>query len=157
MSIEFMRIKSIKIDILQRLIDKVKYIMQLTELTPEIAHEFIEKIVAAMSEYINGNRYQNIEIYYNDMGIDREPSPEKWKTFQNIYSTGKPVNTLKTAQPQGYAICFASYHYILVLKTYPYGMLHNLRFFLILPTIAAAPLHHNNAWFTDNFVFNHTF
>jgi len=66
-----------KSDSLQRFIDKVQRVTQLTELTPEIVHEFIEKIVVSKPEYRDGKRYQNLEIYYNGMGIVREPTPEE--------------------------------------------------------------------------------
>lgn len=66
-----------KSDSLQRFIDKVKRVTQLTELTPEIVHEFIEKIVISKPEYIDGKRHQSLEICYNGVGIVREPSPEE--------------------------------------------------------------------------------
>lgn len=47
-----------KSDSLQRFTDKVKRITQLTELTPEIVHEFIEKIVISKPKYLDGKRHQ---------------------------------------------------------------------------------------------------
>ena len=36
-------------------------------------HEFIEKIVVSAPEYKDGKRYQEVAIYYNGVGIVREP------------------------------------------------------------------------------------
>ena len=65
-----------KTDSLQRFIDRVKRITQLTELTPEIVHEFIEKIAFSKPEYRSVKRYQSLEIYYNGVGIVRKPTLE---------------------------------------------------------------------------------
>ena len=43
---------------LQRFIDRAKRITQLTKLTPELVHEFIQKIVVSKPEYRDGKRYQ---------------------------------------------------------------------------------------------------
>ena len=48
---------------LQRFIDKAKRVTQLTELTPELVHEFIQKIVVSKPEYRDDKRYQGVEIY----------------------------------------------------------------------------------------------
>lgn len=62
---------------LQRFIEKAKKVTQLTELTSELVHEFIQKIVVGKHEYKDGNRYQSVEIHYNGVGIIREASPEE--------------------------------------------------------------------------------
>lgn len=81
-----------KSDSLQRFIDKVKHVTQLTELTPEIVHEFIEKVVISKPEYIDGKRHQSLEIYYNGMGIVREPSLEEMeKLFQEHLQNRKSM------------------------------------------------------------------
>lgn len=83
-----------KSDSLQRFIDKVQRVTQLTELTPEIAHEFIEKIVVSKPEYRDGKRYQNLEIYYNGVGIVREPTPEEMEElFQEHLKNRKSEKT----------------------------------------------------------------
>lgn len=66
---------------LQRFIDRTKQVTQLTELTPEIVHEFIEKIVVHKPEKICGKRHQQMDIYYNGVGIIREPSPEEMEEY----------------------------------------------------------------------------
>lgn len=73
---------------LQRFIEKAKAVTQLTELTPELVHEFIQKIVVGKPEYKDGKRYQSVEIYYNGVGIIREASPEEMEAhFQEHLKT----------------------------------------------------------------------
>ena len=61
---------------LQKFIDRAKRITRLTELTPEIVHEFIEKIVVSKPEKVDGKRRQRVEIYYNTIGLWVAPGPE---------------------------------------------------------------------------------
>ena len=70
---------------LQRFIDKAKRVTQSTGLTPELVHEFIQKIVVSKPEYRDGKRYQGVEIYYNGVGIIREPSPEEMEELLDYY------------------------------------------------------------------------
>lgn len=75
-----------EIDNLQTFIGKVKKITQPTELTPELVHEFIEKIVVSAPTKIDGKRYQQVDIYYNGVGVIKEPTAEEWEyQFQNKY------------------------------------------------------------------------
>ena len=62
---------------LQRFIEKVKQITQPTKLTPELVHEFIEKIVIHERRYLDGKRYQLMDIYYNGVGVIRGLTPEE--------------------------------------------------------------------------------
>ena len=79
-----------KFDNLQTFINKVKRITQPTELTPELVHEFIEKIVVSAPIKINGKRYQQVDIYYNGVGVIKEPTAEEWEqNFQNKYLQAK--------------------------------------------------------------------
>ena len=83
---------------LQRFIDRAKRITQLTKLTPELVHEFIQKIVVSKPEYRDGKRYQGVEIYYNSVGIIREPSPEEMEElFQEHMRNRKSSQSSKTA------------------------------------------------------------
>lgn len=66
---------------LQRFIDKAKAVTQLTKLTPELVHEFIQKIVVGKPEYKDGKRYQNVEIHYNGVGIIREATPKEMEEY----------------------------------------------------------------------------
>ena len=82
---------------LQRFIDKAKKVTQLTELTPEIVHEFIRKIVVGKPEYKDGKRYQSVEIHYNGVGIIREPSPEEMEEYFQEHLQNKAARATKTA------------------------------------------------------------
>ncbi len=66
---------------LQRFIDKAKKVTQLTELTPEIVNEFVQKVVVRKPEYKDGKRYQSVEIHYNRVGIIREPPPKEMEEY----------------------------------------------------------------------------
>ncbi len=61
---------------LQKFIDKAKQVTRLTELTPEIVHEFIEEIVVSKPEKIDGKQHQTVDIYYNTTGLWCAPEPE---------------------------------------------------------------------------------
>lgn len=72
-----------KAESLQRFIDKVKRITEIKELTSELVHEFIDKIVVHAPRYLDGKRVQLIDIYYNGVGILRELTPgEMEEAFQ---------------------------------------------------------------------------
>ena len=95
---QYLETETDKSDSLQRFIDRVKCITQLTELTPEIVHEFIEKIVVSKPEYIDGKRHQNLKIYYNGVGIVREPSPEEMEELFQEHMQDRTANQkIKTA------------------------------------------------------------
>lgn len=47
------------------------------ELTPELVHEFIEKIVVSEARYLDGRRIQIMDIYYNGVGVIKGFSPEE--------------------------------------------------------------------------------
>lgn len=73
-----------KTENLQRFIDKVKRITEIKELTAELVHEFIDKIVVHAPRHLDGKRVQLIDIYYNGVGILRELTPEEMEeAFQN--------------------------------------------------------------------------
>lgn len=82
---------------LQRFIDKAKKVTQLTELTPEIVHEFIQKIVVGKPGYKDGKRHQSVEIRYNGVGIIREPSPEEMEEYFQEHMQNKAARATKTA------------------------------------------------------------
>lgn len=65
---------------LQRFVSKAKQITDLKELTPELVHEFIEKIVVHAPKYLDGKRYQLIDIYFYGVGIIKELTPEEMET-----------------------------------------------------------------------------
>ena len=73
---EYLNTETDKTKNLQRFIDKVKRITEIKELTPELIHEFIEKIVVSSPKYFDGKIYQIVDIYYNGIGIIRGLTPE---------------------------------------------------------------------------------
>ena len=72
-----MKTETDKAESLQRFIDKVKRITEIKELTSELVHEFIDKIVVHVPRYLDGKRVQLIDIYYSGVGILRELTPEE--------------------------------------------------------------------------------
>lgn len=66
-----------KADDLQKFIQLARQVTRLTELTPEIVHEFIDKIVVSKPEKIDGKRHQRVDIHYNTIGLWCAPSPEE--------------------------------------------------------------------------------
>lgn len=62
---------------LQQFIERARQVTRLTELTPEIVHEFIEKIVVSSPKKLNGKRHQTVGIYYNTIGLWTVPEPEE--------------------------------------------------------------------------------
>lgn len=61
----------------QKFVQKVKKIMEPKELTPELVHEFIDKIVVHEAHYLDNKRYQIVDIYYSGVGIFKEFTPEE--------------------------------------------------------------------------------
>lgn len=61
---------------LQHFIERARQVTRLTELTPEIVHEFIEKIVVSQPEKVESKRHQTVDIYYNTIGLWIAPGPE---------------------------------------------------------------------------------
>lgn len=66
-----------KTDNLQQFIKKVKSILNPKELTPELLHEFIDRIVISAPHYLDGKRYQLVDVYYKGVGIVNELTPEE--------------------------------------------------------------------------------
>ena len=50
---------------------------QSKELSPELIHEFIDRIVVHAPRYLDGKRHQLIDIYYSSVGIIWDLSPEE--------------------------------------------------------------------------------
>ncbi len=87
----------IKTEGLQRFIDKAKQITRLNALTPELVHEFIEKIVVSAPETKDGKRHQEVEIHYNGVGVIRQLSPEEMEEAFQEHIEKKPYLKAKTA------------------------------------------------------------
>lgn len=79
---------------LQQFIRKVKKITELKALTPELIHEFVEKIVVYAPKYLDGRRVQNVDIYYSGVGILDELTPEEMEeSFQKSIAERKKTET----------------------------------------------------------------
>ena len=90
----FLEKTEIKCEGLQRFIERAKRITRLTELTPELVHEFIEKIVVSKPEKISGNRHQIVVIYYHGAGIIKMFSAEEMEeAYQQHISKQHKVKT----------------------------------------------------------------
>ena len=79
---------------LQQFIRKVKKITELKALTPELIHEFVEKIVVYAPKYLGGRRVQYVDIYYSGVGILNELTPEEMEeSFQKSIAERKKTET----------------------------------------------------------------
>lgn len=54
----------------------VKRYTEITELTPEVVREFIEKVIVHQAEKVNGKKRQAVEIIYNCVGVIPNPTQE---------------------------------------------------------------------------------
>ncbi len=54
----------------------VKRYTEITELTPEVVREFIEKVIVHQAERVNGKKRQAVEIIYNCVGAIPNPTQE---------------------------------------------------------------------------------
>ena len=73
-----------KTESLQRFIQKVKQVTELKALTPDLIHEFVDKIVVYAPRYLDGKRVQLLDIYYSGVGILHELTPEEMEeAFQH--------------------------------------------------------------------------
>lgn len=86
-----------KTESLQKFIDKVKKITELKELTPELIHEFIDRIIVYAPRYLDGKRVPLMNIYYNGVGILRELSPEEMEKAFQEHLEERERNKTKTA------------------------------------------------------------
>ena len=52
--------------------------------TPELIHEFVDKIVVYAPRYLDGKQVQLLDIYYSGVGILHELTPEEMEeAFQH--------------------------------------------------------------------------
>ena len=62
-----------------KFIDLVRKYSQITELTPQLLNEFIDKVTVHQAIKVDGKRRQDIEVYFNGVGQilpDAEKKPE---------------------------------------------------------------------------------
>lgn len=62
-----------------RFIAIVRKYTRITELTPEIVHEFIDRIIVHAPDKSSGHRLQEIEIIYNHIGVFDQSKVTLWK------------------------------------------------------------------------------
>ena len=88
-----------KTDELEKFISKVKKITEIKELTPELVHEFISKIVVHAPYRKDKRRYQAIDIYYSGVGIVYIPEPEESEMMfqEHLRNLEEKQNNEKTA------------------------------------------------------------
>lgn len=67
-------------DNVTRFIRSVKKYTEITELTPELVREFVQKVVVYQAEKINGHRTQRLDLYFNGIGQILLPTQEKRET-----------------------------------------------------------------------------
>lgn len=68
-----------KIVDVKRFLDAVKKYTDLTKLTPEILHEFVDRIIVHAPNKSSGRRLQEIEIIYNHIGEFDRSKVTLWK------------------------------------------------------------------------------
>ena len=88
-----------KTDELEKFISKVKKITEIKELTPELVHEFISKIVVHAPYRKDKRRHQAIDIYYSGVGIIYIPEPEESEMMfqEHLRNLEENQNNEKTA------------------------------------------------------------
>lgn len=84
-------------DDLEKFITKVKQITEVTKLTPELVHEFIERIDVYKPYRENGKRIQQVDILYNGVGVIRLPNAEEMEELFQKHIAKEKRNTKKTA------------------------------------------------------------
>lgn len=70
---------------------------RLTELTAEIVHKFIGKIVVSKPNKLNGKRHQRVDIYCNTIGLWVAPVPEELEQEYLAYYKAMLKRKKKTA------------------------------------------------------------
>ena len=86
-----------KADDLQKFIQRARQITRLTELTPEIVHEFIDKILVSQPVKVDGKRHQRVDIYYSTIGLWTAPEPETLEQEYMAYYQAMQKRQKKTA------------------------------------------------------------
>ena len=71
----------------------VKKYSHITELSPQILNELVDKVIVQQAEKVDGKRRQDIEVYFNGVGqisSDAEKSPKQlsersFRTLAGLY------------------------------------------------------------------------
>lgn len=80
-------------DDIEKFIVKVKKITEIKELTPELVHEFVSKIVVHAPYRENKRRHQQIDVYYHGVGIVYIPEAEEVEEMYQEHLREKKDNT----------------------------------------------------------------
>ncbi|MCL2672661.1 MAG: DUF4368 domain-containing protein [Clostridiales bacterium] len=83
-----------------RFLSIVRKYTEIEALTPTILHDFIEKIVIHAPDYTSGKRKQQVEIFYNAVGILDVPSTDEMIAYLREWKakrTTEPVQLTKSA------------------------------------------------------------
>ena len=91
----FLETETDKTENLQCFVQKVTQITELKVLTPELIHEFVDKIVVYAPRYLDGKRVQLLDIYYSGVAILHELTPEEMEEAFQQHLTER--NKEKTA------------------------------------------------------------
>ncbi len=67
-------------DNVTRFMRSIRKYTEITELTPELVREFVQKVVVYQAEKINGRRTQRIDLYFNGVGQICLPAQDKRET-----------------------------------------------------------------------------
>ena len=86
-----------KIADLQRFIKRARQATQLMDLTPEIVHEFIDKILVSQPVKVDGKHHQWVDIHYNIIGLWTAPEPETLEREYLAYYNSMQKRKKKTA------------------------------------------------------------
>ena len=91
-----------KTDGLEKFIAKAKEITDVRELTPELVHQFISKIIIHEPYRADKRRHQQIDIYYRGVGLVHVPNPDEMeKLFQkSLTDNGQSETKTKEKNPK---------------------------------------------------------
>ena len=88
-----------KSESLQRFIQKVKRATELKALTPELIHEFVDRIVVYATRCLDSKRVQILGIYYSGVGILHALTPEQMEARQHLAQRSKGNGVTARAAP----------------------------------------------------------
>jgi len=75
--------------IFRRSLPVVRKYTESTELTPTILNEFIQRIEIHAPDKSSGKRIQQVDIYYNAVGVIDIPTPEELKALEAEHAARK--------------------------------------------------------------------
>jgi hypothetical protein len=82
---------------LRLLLKSLREFSELRQLTPAIVNTLIRRIDVHNNDKSSGHCYVKVDIYYNGVGIIREPSPEEMEEYFQEHLKHKAAKATKTA------------------------------------------------------------